>query len=415
MQKKYSKLVDFDQSFFSDVLVKIPIDFEKQAGSKQSYEFLQKHLKSKELASRIANLISIKENAQKELAKVTRSIERNIGHIQEDIEIEELSEHYIKLRALVEQLKLKVPDIERVENFPLVNMFVQQELMTKLKFNFEEETDLDSPLYEEIREFTSSFNKAMEPMLTRPAMEPDIEDEDPDLLFAMHLMQDPESKSPEELLEAARLALSFSPYCLPAYMVLLNEPELSDMEKYALSDKAIEFIEEFLGEEFLDKFMGDLCSSPEGLNYMMIRDLHASSLLKLEMYPKVVESIHKSFDYDSSDSFGLRYKLLTAYTHLQDYKEARKLMFRFNDPEDLYFQFGKLLLEIIDKGETETNLNKLEELKSKYPRVWQLIEDEELNLTSQEQKLLREDHEFELAYHYALWNQEFWWDLELAD
>lgn len=412
MAKKYLELVEIDPEFFSEVQVKVPVNFEEQAGSEYAFEFLQNHLRSKKLASRIEEKISLKAQADKELAKVMRSMERNKSHIDEVIPMEDLSKHYIKLRALVEKLRLKVPDIERIESYPMMNILVQQELMEKIDFIYEEETDPDSPLYEEMRDFTHSFVQTMKPLVVRPEKE-DAEEIEDSLMLAMTIMGDPEEKSVEELIDAARTAIDISRYCMPAYIVLLEEAELSDMEKYALSEQGIKFSEEFFGVDYFNEFKARLASSPEGSNYMMIRNNHASALMKLEMYKEAAESMQTSLDYDEGDEFGFRYRLLTALTVLGDFKEARKLLLRYNCKDDVYWDFGKLLVEILEKGTNEQQLKSLKELQVKYPRTWELIQDEELYLSPAEEARMETDHKFRLSFDYAAANQELWWDLEL--
>jgi hypothetical protein len=156
MKNKFLDMVYISSNLFEDVLVKIPIDFEEQAGSKESHKFLEHYLKSKQLSERITNEIVLKDDSEELRLRVKAALEKKKDKLEQGLNLEDFSSHYIKLRALAEKLKLNISTMQRIEMYPLLNMNIQVELMDRLNFYFEEETDLNSPLYHDMRAFTHS-------------------------------------------------------------------------------------------------------------------------------------------------------------------------------------------------------------------------------------------------------------------
>ena len=414
MSKRYLDLVEIPDSFMDSLLVKITDDLEfkvKQKDRDPGYELLIDMLKSKALSGRIEHDISLK-NAEREIAKTRRSLERQDRSIVGDLDLEDLAGQYIKLRALVEKLKLRVPGIERIENLPLLNIAVQQSLMKKLEFSYEVERDRDAPLYAEMMSFMKEASSVFEPMTERPV----LEDGNEDLLLAMKTLADPLTQPIEEVLDSARKALDISPYCLPAYVVLLEEGRLSDREKLALSDQGISFLEEFFGGEYLENFKGRLCeNNGEGFNYMLIRSHHARMLMRFENYDAAILSLLQSLDYDTNDELGLRYVLLTAYSQLGNYAAAHELLLRYDSRGDVYLSYGKALIEFMEKGDSKYAQKLLAKARASFSECWDLIQDKELELSPEILKKFRSSAKLSLALEYALENQELWWNLDLTE
>jgi len=76
-------------------------------------------------------------------------------------------------------------------------------------------------------------------------------------------------------------------------------------------------------------------------------------------FKKAIEIYSEILQYNSDDNQGVRYLILECLFALKDFKEAEKIINKYEDDWSIEFSYGKLILEILKENKSiETLLNK---------------------------------------------------------
>ena len=151
--------------------------------------------------------------------------------------------------------------------------------------------------------------------------------DDQDLNRAQDLMYDAwDETNPAKRLALAHKALSISPYCADAYVLLAEEEASTYEEELELYLKGVEAGEQALGEEYFEENQGHFWGLMITRPYMRARAGLAGILRDLGQYQEALAHFREMLRLNPGDNQGIRYLLLHLLMELNRLEEADALL-----------------------------------------------------------------------------------------
>nr|WP_272495760.1 hypothetical protein [Bacillus pinisoli] len=158
-----------------------------------------------------------------------------------------------------------------------------------------------------------------------------------------------EVKSVKQKKQLATKALELDPKCLDAFL-LLAEIETDALKSLTILDVALKAGELKLGKDYFKENKGYFWGLLETRPYMRVRQALATLLMELLRPEEAIVHFEEMLELNPNDSQGIRYDLLKAYFVTDQYDKINKLFKQFNQEEDAFTAYGKVLLEYFTKG-----------------------------------------------------------------
>lgn len=174
---------------------------------------------------------------------------------------------------------------------------------------------------------------------------------DPNLDKAQQLMYKAwDETNPAKRIGLAHKALSISPDCADAYVLLAEEEADTVARALALYEKGVAAGERALGPEYFREFAGDFWGLLETRPYMRAREGLARMLWQLNRREEAAEHYRDLLRLNPNDNQGLRYLLMDLYLQLDQDANALKLYQKYHDDWSAVWQYSHALLEFRKSG-----------------------------------------------------------------
>ncbi|RME71623.1 MAG: tetratricopeptide repeat protein [Chloroflexi bacterium] len=165
--------------------------------------------------------------------------------------------------------------------------------------------------------------------------------QDPALNQAQQIMYEAwEEQNPVRRIMLARQALSISPDCADAYVLLAEEEADTVGRALEYYQKGVEAGERALGKDYFEQDVGYFWGLLETRPYMRAREGLARTLVQLKRYDEAIAHYRDMLRLNPGDNQGIRYSLLNLLTSLGRDDEAWALLNQYDDgmAEWLYTQ-----------------------------------------------------------------------------
>jgi hypothetical protein len=194
--------------------------------------------------------------------------------------------------------------------------------------------------------------------------------DDPDVAKAQKIMYEAwEEQDPVKRITLAHKALSISPNCADAY-VLLAEEEADTLDRAAgYYQKAVEVGERTLGKKFFDENEGHFWGILETRPYMRARAGLASILWRLGRREEASTHYRDMLRLNPGDNQGNRYALLDLLLELGHLEEVDTLLSEYEDDWSAEWCYTKALRAFQAGGNTKAAKTALAEALEQNPHV----------------------------------------------
>ena len=193
---------------------------------------------------------------------------------------------------------------------------------------------------------------------------------DPDLDRAQQLMYKAwEETNPARRLALAHQALSTSPNCADAYVLLAEEEADTVGRALELYQQGVAAGERALGPQYLDEFAGHFWGLLETLPYM--RALHglADTLWRLHRREEAIERYRELLRMNPGDNQGVRYVLLDLLLQLDRVADAEQLLKQYRGDWSAEWTYSRALLEFRRGGASDKARKALSDALKQNPHV----------------------------------------------
>lgn len=175
--------------------------------------------------------------------------------------------------------------------------------------------------------------------------------DDPDLRRAQALIyQASEAPTSAQRIDLARKALSISPNCADAWVILAEEEADTPDRRLAYYRKGVEAGERALGRQFFRENAGDFWGILETRPYMRARFGFILTLLELDRVEEAIAECWAMLDLNPDDNQGVRYVLLRVLMDADRVDEARELIERYQGDVSVDWMYTSALLAFRSDG-----------------------------------------------------------------
>jgi len=178
-----------------------------------------------------------------------------------------------------------------------------------------------------------------------------------------------ETKSRSRRIALARKALTISPDCADAYVLLAEQAATSLDEAIELNQKGVEAGERAIGKRAFKEDVGHFWGLPETRPYMRARLGLAQCLWDAGKKKEAVEHYKDMLHLNPGDNQGIRYILVSCLLDLGSDRELMFLLEKYNSEYDTYQLYTKALLSFRDQGDCEESRKHLEGARDVNPHV----------------------------------------------
>ncbi len=177
------------------------------------------------------------------------------------------------------------------------------------------------------------------------------EDRNPDLARAQQVMYDAwDETNPAKRITLAHEALSISPQCADAYVLLAQEEADTVKRALELYKQGMEAGARALGAKYFRENAGYFWGLLETRPYMRARQGLAEILWRLKRYEEAIEHYRELLHLNPGDNQGNRYALLDLLIQIERYEEARTLLKQYGDEWSAVWLYSRALLEFQKRG-----------------------------------------------------------------
>jgi tetratricopeptide (TPR) repeat protein len=163
----------------------------------------------------------------------------------------------------------------------------------------------------------------------------------------------------ERRVELAQKALSISPDCADAYVLLAEETAQTPEQAHVLYTKAVAAGERALGPRAFTDDVGHFWGIMETRPYMRARLGLASALWALGKHDAAIAHYQDMLRLNPGDNQGVRYPLMSALLQARRNLDARKLLNRYKGEATAGWLYSEALLAFRHKGNTPQAQEKL--------------------------------------------------------
>ncbi len=174
---------------------------------------------------------------------------------------------------------------------------------------------------------------------------------DPDLERAQELMyQAFEELNPGKRIALAHEALSISPNCADAYVLLAEEEADTIQRALEYYQQGVAAGERALGKDFFEENAGDFWAILETRPYMRARQGLAETLWRLKRQDEALEHYREMLRLNPNDNQGIRYLVLELLLEMGREDEAVELLTEYEDEWSAVWLYTRALLEFRQHG-----------------------------------------------------------------
>lgn len=173
--------------------------------------------------------------------------------------------------------------------------------------------------------------------------------------FAQDIMYEAwDTDDAKERIELAREALSISPDCADAYVLLAEEEAETLQEAKEFYQKGVEAGERALGEKVFEEDRGHFWGVTKTRPYMRARAGLAQCLWGLGEYDEAIAHYREMLQLNPNDNQGIRYVLACCLAELGRYEELEELLNleRYENDCGPAWLYTKALLSFIKNGDS---------------------------------------------------------------
>jgi tetratricopeptide (TPR) repeat protein len=178
-----------------------------------------------------------------------------------------------------------------------------------------------------------------------------------------------ETKSRSRRIALARKALTISPDCADAYVLLAEQAAESLDEAIELNQKGVEAGERAIGKRAFKEDVGYFWGLLETRPYMRARLGLAQCLWEAGKKKEAVEHYKDMLRLNPGDNQGIRYVLVSCLFELGRDRELTSLLEEYDSEYDTFWLYTKALLSFRDQGDCEESRERLEEARGVNPHV----------------------------------------------
>ena len=169
---------------------------------------------------------------------------------------------------------------------------------------------------------------------------------------AQEVMYDAWAAQGKKRVELAQQALTISPDCADAYVLLAEETAQTAAEAHVLYTKAVAAGERALGAKAFKDLVGQFWGVTETRPYMRARLGLASTLWQLGQREAAIAHFQDMLRLNPGDNQGIRYVLLSSLVNQKRDPDARKLIERFASDGSAGWLYSRALLAFRGEGDT---------------------------------------------------------------
>jgi tetratricopeptide (TPR) repeat protein len=214
--------------------------------------------------------------------------------------------------------------------------------------------------------------RSMEGVMSRMAAQlgAESDDDQSDLRRAQEIMYDAwDETNPARRIALAHEALSISPHCADAYVLLAQEEADTVKRALELYKQGMEAGARALGAKYFREnagyFWGLLGTRP----YMRARQGLAETLWRLKRYEEAIEHYRELLRLNPGDNQGNRYALLDLLLQIERYEEARTLLKQYREEWSAVWLYSRALLEFQKRGASAAAKKSLQQAVEENPFV----------------------------------------------
>lgn len=178
---------------------------------------------------------------------------------------------------------------------------------------------------------------------------------DPDLLSrAQQLIYDAwEEPDRRRRMALARRALSISPFCADAWLLLTTLRSIADDARREMLERAVLAAELAIGEESFKANRGSFWGVLETRPYMRARYALAEHLWFAGEQNQAIEHLREMLILNPNDNQGLRYQLLAWLLWVEDDRSAEQLLRAHRDEGSAFLDYTRALLVFRKGGDSK--------------------------------------------------------------
>jgi tetratricopeptide (TPR) repeat protein len=193
---------------------------------------------------------------------------------------------------------------------------------------------------------------------------------DPQLDQAQQIMYQAWDEShPGKRLTLAHQALSLSPNCADAYVLLAEEEADTAGRALEYYQKGAEAGRRTLGEDYFTENVGHFWGLLETRPYMRALQGQASLLWQVRRQPEAVAIYREMLRLNPGDNQGVRYSLLQLLLEIDQVEEARALIAQYEDEYSSTWLYTQALLAFKQEGDSSASAHALKEALKQNPYV----------------------------------------------
>jgi hypothetical protein len=159
-----------------------------------------------------------------------------------------------------------------------------------------------------------------------------------------------EERNPAKRIALAHEALSLSPQCADAYVLLAQEEADTVKRALELFKQGMEAGTRALGAKYFRENTGYFWGLLETRPYMRARQGLAETLWRLKRYEEAIEHYRELLRLNPGDNQGNRYALLDLLIQIERYEKALDLLKQYRDEWSAVWLYSRALLEFQRRG-----------------------------------------------------------------
>ena len=193
---------------------------------------------------------------------------------------------------------------------------------------------------------------------------------DPQLDQAQQIMyQAWDESNPGKRLTLAHQALSISPNCADAYVLLAEEEGDTVSRALDYYQQGVDAGRRALGEDYFSEDVGHFWGLLETRPYMRALHGQANMLWQLRRHEEATAIYREMLRLNPGDNQGVRYSLLQLLLELDRFEEARTLIAQYEDEYSSTWLYTQALLAFRQEGDSPTSTRALKEALKQNPHV----------------------------------------------
>jgi tetratricopeptide (TPR) repeat protein len=199
---------------------------------------------------------------------------------------------------------------------------------------------------------------------------------DPQLDQAQQIMYKAWDEShPGKRLTLAHQALSISPNCADAYVLLAEEEADTVGRALDYYQQGVDAGRRALGEGYFAEAVGDFWGLLETRPYMRALQGQANMLWQLRRHEEAAAIYREMLRLNPGDNQGVRYSLLQLLLELDRVEEARALIDQYEDEYSSTWLYTQALLAFQQEGDSPASTHALQEALKQNPHVPAYLSD----------------------------------------